>query len=195
MSYIKTGIDSIFAGLMISIGAIIYLNCPNRIVGAFLFSIGLITIMEFGFKLYTGVVGFVRTWDQAARAVLSFGMNAVGCLFILLVPVSNASSAWASRIDTPLVSVFAKAFICGILIFLCVSKKDVVTTMAAIAAFILRGAEHSIADICFMFAAKDVTAKGLLFILVVAIGNAMGSLSVSLWTQYRSKAIQRSKNT
>ncbi len=195
MSYVKTGIDSIFAGLMISIGAIIYLSCPNRIVGAFLFSVGLITIMEFGFKLYTGVIGFVRTFDQTARAIFTLGWNTVGCLFIHLVPVTGANAVWESRLDTPIITVFAKAFICGILIFLCVSKKDTITTMVAISAFILCGAEHSVADICFMFAAKDITAKGLLFILIVAVGNAAGSLSVSLWTQYREQIKQRSKGT
>ena len=49
----KTFINSIWGGIMISIGSMIYLNCPNKIVGAFLFSIGLITIMIFQFKLYT----------------------------------------------------------------------------------------------------------------------------------------------
>lgn len=187
MSYIKTCVDSLFAGLMIAIGAVIYLNCPNRIVGAFLFSIGLITIMEFGFKLYTGAVGFVRTANQTLHVVITLIMNAIGCLFICLVPVTGAQAVWAPKLAVPLIVVLAKAFICGILIFLCVSKKDVITTIAAIAAFILCGAEHSIADICFMYAAKDVTWRGILFILIVVIGNAAGSLSIALWMRFKKK--------
>lgn len=187
MNYIKTCVNSLFAGLMIAIGAVIYLNCPNRIVGAFLFSIGLITIMEFGFKLYTGAVGFVRTASQTLHVIIIFIMNAVGCLFICLVPTTGAQAVWEPKLDASLVTVLAKAFICGILIFLCVSKKDVITTIVAIAAFILCGAEHSIADICFMYAAKDVTWRGVLFILIVALGNAAGSLSVSLWITFKEK--------
>lgn len=194
MKTLRTCIDSIFAGTMIATGAVIYLNCPNRIVGAFLFSIGLIVIMEFEFNLYTGKVGFARTTKDLPRLALVFIMNAVGCLLILLLPTNNAINVWNGRLDYPLYVVFAKAVVCGMLIYVCVHQHkinsrevSIMTTLVAIPAFILCGAEHSIADICFMFAARQITWKGIVFILIVAIGNAVGSLAFSLWISKRNE--------
>ena len=192
MKILRTCIDSIFAGAMIAIGAVIYLNCPNRIVGAFLFSIGLIVIMEFEFNLYTGKVGFARTFKDSLRLVLIFTTNAIGCSLIYLLPTNDAINIWAGRLDYPLYVVFAKAVVCGILIYVCVHQHktnsrevSIMTTLVAIPAFILCGAEHSIADICFMLAARGFTLKGAIFILVVALGNAAGSLMLSVWVQCR----------
>ena len=192
MKILCTCIDSIFAGAMIAIGAVIYLNCPNRIVGAFLFSIGLIVIMGFEFNLYTGKVGFARTFKDLLWLVLIFITNAIGCSLIFLLPTNDAINVWAGRLDYPLYIVFAKAVVCGILIYVCVHQHKVnsrevsiMTTLVAIPAFILCGAEHSIADICFMLAARDFTLKGAIFIPVVALGNAAGSLMLSVWVQCR----------
>lgn len=201
MKTVRTCIDSIFAGAMIAIGAVIYLNCPNRIIGAFLFSIGLITIMEFGFNLYTGKVGFVRKLRDVPQMMLIFLMNAVGCSFILSMQTQGADAVWANRLDCPPYIVFAKAVVCGILIYVCVHQHkahsgaaSILTTLIAIPAFILCGAEHSIADICFMFAARSFTLKGVLFILVVAVGNAVGSLMLSVWVSKRNELHQNNKN-
>lgn len=194
MKLLRTCIDSIFAGTMIAIGAIVYLNCPNRIVGAFLFSIGLIVIMEFEFNLYTGKAGYVRTIKDLLRLVLIFIMNAVGCSLIFSLPTNGAINIWDGRLDYPLYVVFARAVVCGMLIYVCVHQHKtnsreigIMTTLVAIPAFILSGAEHSIADICFMFAARQITLEGITFILIVAIGNAVGSLAFSLWIYKRNE--------
>ena len=56
----KTLINSVWAGIMIAIGSAVYINCSNKIIGAILFSVGLITIMQLKFNLFTGKIGFVR---------------------------------------------------------------------------------------------------------------------------------------
>ena len=43
-------VKAVLSGFMIGIGGTVYLSCSNKIVGAFLFTIGLITICEFGFN-------------------------------------------------------------------------------------------------------------------------------------------------
>ena len=54
-------IKSVLAGILIALAVHIYLNCSNKIVGAFLFSIGLIGVMVLKASLYTGKVGYVKT--------------------------------------------------------------------------------------------------------------------------------------
>ena len=202
MKTLRTCINSIFAGAMIAIGSAIYLNCPNRIVGAFLFSIGLIVIMEFGFDLYTGRAGYTRTIQDVAYLTLTLITNAIGCMFVVLLTTpETAHSIWVSKLEAPFYIAFAKAVVCGILIYVCVNQNkyrtkevSIMTTLVAIPAFILCGAEHSIANICFMFASKSISWEGVWFILIVAIGNAAGSLTLSIWTQKRNALYQNNKN-
>lgn len=186
---IKNIISSFLAGLMISIGAIVYLSCPDKIVGAVLFSIGLITILEFKLSLYTGKVGYLRSVKQIPQTMLVLLGNAVGCTFITLF-ANTLPDVWSTRLEAPLYLTFAKAIICGILIYVCVEQHEkksltdsLIITLIAIPAFILCGAEHSVADICFMIASKNISLRGVLLILLIAIGNATGSLIMSLWSE------------
>ena len=60
--YMKKIIDiflrSLLTGVAIAIGGTVYLSCPNKYLGAFLFGIGLFVILSFGFNLFTGKVGY-----------------------------------------------------------------------------------------------------------------------------------------
>ncbi len=191
---LKLSLGGCFAGASISIGAAIYLNCANKIAGALLFSIGLILVVTYGFNLYTGMIGFVRDGKALLRAIYALLMNAVGCGLSFLLPAAQAEALWQNKLSCDLPTVFIRAAVCGILIFACVNYAKSKSGMSAfayiilaVAAFILCGAEHSVADLCFMFAARAVSVKSLVFILVVAAGNAVGSLALSLWTEHTGK--------
>ncbi len=62
----KYFISSIFAGMMIAFGGIVYLSCINigfngaAVVGSFLFSLGLLTVVARGYDLYTGKIGYLN---------------------------------------------------------------------------------------------------------------------------------------
>ena len=63
-SKISILLSSLLSGICIAFGATIYLMCLSygsnyRFLGAFLFGIGLFTIIHFGLWLYTGKVGKV----------------------------------------------------------------------------------------------------------------------------------------
>ena len=49
---------SLLTGVAIAIGGTVYLSCPSKYLGAFLFGIGLFVILSFGFNLFTGKVGY-----------------------------------------------------------------------------------------------------------------------------------------
>ena len=184
----KTFINSIWGGIMISIGAMIYLNCPNKVVGAFLFSIGLITIMIFKFKLYTGEIGYIRRLSEIPYILTVLIGNFIGCASILMIPTNNAEEIVVNKLSYCLPYTFGKSVIRGILIYVCVATyratKNWYIVLIGVPTFILCGAEHSIADLCFIFAAREFTLNALIFIMVVVIGNAVGSLCISLCTQY-----------
>ena len=185
--FAKICVDSISAGIMISVGVIIYLNCSNKIVGAFLFSLGLLTIMAFGFNLYTGKVGNVRKPKDIPYILTVLIMNAVGCLLMFTFPTNGAADVMAAKLACPLGYVFGKAIVCGLIIYICVEqKKKPYFTIIGIPAFILCGAEHSIADICFVFASRHVSWQEIGFLLVVALGNAVGAIIPSIWLEKRS---------
>lgn len=50
---------SFMTGIAIGIGATAFLSCESKIAGAFLFGTGLFIILNFGFYLYTGKVGYI----------------------------------------------------------------------------------------------------------------------------------------
>lgn len=53
---------SILAGILIGLGVIINLQASTPLVGATLFSFGLITIIYMQLNLYTGKIGFFKSW-------------------------------------------------------------------------------------------------------------------------------------
>lgn len=186
---------SVAAGIMISIGATIYIKCPNKIVGAFMFSIGLIAIMLLGFKLYTGVVGYAftkRQWLQIPNILLG---NFIGAVYLRawitpedVEPIVNA------KLQLPFLTVYSRAVLCGMLIFIAVeafkkwSFHGLPITALAVATFILTGAEHSIADMCY-FLASNISASDIPhaigFIIDVIVGNAVGAITLGVLSKYK----------
>ena len=51
-------VSAIIAGMLIGMGGTVYLSQSNAVIGSFLFSIGLYTILVFQLHLYTGKIGY-----------------------------------------------------------------------------------------------------------------------------------------
>lgn len=188
---IKLLIEGILGGLMIAIGMMVLLNAPNKVVGAILFAVGLLTINKFGLGLYTGKIGFVRNGYQLVVALFTLIANTIGCLVMLAYPTNGAIASLHAKMAFSHWELFLKGVVCGILIYICVANKEKpLYTIFAVPAFILCGAEHSIADIALCFAAKDFSFDSFVFIIIIALGNAVGSLLISLLLQLRDKLSQ-----
>lgn len=173
--------SSIAAGAMIAIAAIVYLNCPNPIIGAFLFSIGLLTIFAYKFSLYTGKIGAITSPKQLPRLGAILVGNACGALISFIAPYTRALEVWSAKAALPLDTLFWKAVICGAIIQICVffnNKGKPQFCLVGVPAFILGGTEHSIADICFAIAARDFGWNSIMVIAIVALGNAVGAISM-----------------
>ena len=171
-------LSAVFAGISISIGVMVYCNCTDKIVGAVLFSLGLISVFLFNFNLYTGKVGYVTKKSVFYILMVLVG-NSVGSCMSLIIPYNKAIDIVNAKLQIPLFDVFVRAIICGIIIFLCVEaykQFKLWYALIGVPVFILGGAEHSIADIGFMIAAREFSWYALLFILIVILGNAVGSI-------------------
>ena len=59
MTYLKTFINAVLAGIMISIGGTVYLACESKLLGAFLFAVGLMAICVYQMSLFTGKIGYI----------------------------------------------------------------------------------------------------------------------------------------
>ena len=193
-------VNAVLAGIFIGMAGNVFLSVENRVVGAFLFGFGLLTIVCCGFKLYTGAIGYlVNQKGNAPRYVLDLcfiwagnfiGTNLVG----LAVRHARIGSAVAARAEAlcrikladTLPSWLILSFFCGILMYLAVEtfrRKDdyapvlrIVVLFLCVAIFILSGFEHCVANMFYFAAAGLWNADSLVAILVMTLGNSLGGM-------------------
>ena len=176
---ISTIRKSIWGGIFIAVGAIIFLSLYPNPLGALLFSMGLLSIFLLGFKLFTGAVTYLdkTNWHEIGLILIS---NLVGCVLLFMLPpneiakqiVQNKASA------LPLI-IFVRSMLCGVMIsssVLCYKKNVTWMAMIYVMVFILAGFDHSIANACFIISARDFTWSALKLFLISVAGNTVGSV-------------------
>lgn len=189
---------SFMTGIAIGIGATAFLSCESKTAGAFLFGTGLFIILNFGFYLYTGKVGYIveRKPSYIAEVALIWLGNFAGTFVFAALILCTRSAAIAQKAaamcavktsDT-LLSLLVLSFFCGILMFIAADGfkeiENPVGKMLAVflpvMAFILSGFEHSIADMFYFSVSRSWTARSFLCLLVMTAGNALGGMLVPL---------------
>lgn len=186
MKILPCAVRSALSGVMIAIGGYAFLGCENRVVGAILFTVGLITITLFGFDLYTGRIGYfpVQSRTERLQTLLSLPGNAVGCLLAGLArkPAGAVQALCEARLAKDFSTLLADGIFCGILIFICVeiykTRGTVLGILICIPTFILCGFEHSVADIFYFVNARIFSWQAVGVVLAVALGNALGALLI-----------------
>lgn len=202
--YVKYLVSSILAGMCIGIGGCVYLGtwaCVGdelKWVGAILFTIGLFTVFTFGFDLYTGKVGYLvdNKPSYLGYLLVIFVGNFIGCAILgYMMPDSAiALDVQAKMVDTKLVAdpdylrIFFKGVLCGILMFIAAdhykTKKSYLAAFVCVPVFILSGFEHCIADMFYFCCAGAYSLDAAVFIIVVALGNAVGGILIPLSKKY-----------
>ena len=182
---------SILAGLLISLAGIVYLNCPDKIVGSLLFSLGLISVILLEANLFTGKIGYVNSKRSILDSLLILVFNLVAATIVGLI-YRCGSDATASIAESKLL-VFSeswwltglKSIGCGAAIYLAVEgykkSKSLIPVILGVMVFILAGWNHCIAD-CFYMAAGSSSVLAIPYLLVVIVGNSIGSLLIR-WLQ------------
>ncbi|MCQ2554651.1 MAG: formate/nitrite transporter family protein [Clostridia bacterium] len=178
---------------MIAIGGTVYLSLDNRIAGSFLFSIGLYSVCNYGFNLYTGKVCYVweNDWLYGVNTIVIWLGNFVGCYMVsLLLRFTRLSANLMLKAQTivdiklsdSLISIFILGMFCNMMIYIGVdgyrnNPHEVGKYLAivlGIMVFILCGFEHCIANMYYISMAGMWSGKALLFLLINTMGNAVG---------------------
>ena len=185
---------AVLAGIAIGIGGIVYLSLENKIAGALMFTVGLYTICVHGLNLYTGKVGYLV--EQPLSYLLDLliiwvgnlagtGLAAAAALQTRISGISQAAEAvCGTKMKDGLASLFLLAVFCGFLMFVAVdgykSAKNPVILFMGVAAFILCGFEHCIADMFYFSVAGVWSGQAVINILIITLGNSVGGILIPL---------------
>lgn len=197
--YLDYLIKSIFAGIMIGIAGTVYLRVDNNIVGALLFSIGLLVICMYGMNLYTGKIGYIliNKLNYIYELLITILGNFIGTFLVArLVLLTRFKSVSDKAVDLVnlklsdnLLSIFILAVLCGILMYIAVNNYKKINNeigkysciFMCVMVFILSGFEHSIANMYYISVANLLSLKSLLYILIMILGNSVGSILIALY--------------
>lgn len=190
--YYKIFISAIIAGICISIGGTCFLSLDNKVIGAFMFSLGLLTICSNEFHLFTGKVCFARKWDDYLNLLLIWIGNFVGCGIVGFSVKYTRPQLIQKAVEICNIKMTEKwwmiiilGIFCNVLIFFAVNnfketakKEKVVLLIMCVMAFILCGFEHCVANMFYFIVAG--TPDSTRYILLNTVGNAAGGLAIGL---------------
>lgn len=204
MKHIQNVLSGLLAGILISLGAFVNVFLLSKsgaagmletIIGAFMFSLGLLFICGFSLHLYTGRIAYLldHGWRYSLELLEALLGNILGCLLMGFITrglrvYEQVKPTFAqiceTRINDQWYSLFLLAFLCGFFVYLAVeifkSNQHAVIRLTGlilgVSAFVLLGCEHVVADIYYFIAAGKMNAKILGILCLILIGNSLGSL-------------------
>ena len=202
MSNLKS---SLFAGVLIAIAGWGFL--ANPVLGMFLFCVGLIAVVKYQTRLYTGTAGFLSSWRDLPSLLLILLGNIAGCLAVASValvsplPLGEAAiKVISSRLAVGGWGTGLLAIGCGLLMSLAVdfARKnrdfsDWLPLLFAVPAFILCGFPHCVADAfyccVYLFSASDIPWLSLAaYYGAIVLGNFIGCNIYRLFTIKKSES-------
>lgn len=194
---INTLVSSFISGLLIAIGGVVFLSTESKYLGALAFAVGLFFIVEGGFKLYTGAIGYAldnKLNDNLLLAIIVVG-NFLGTFFvsgiihltrIFALVNEKAQNLVNIKLEDSWYSVLILAIMCGVLIYLGVNtfKKSqnnfskVFAIIICVFVFIISSYEHCIANMFYISIADMWSGKSILYMLLMILGNSIGGLLI-----------------
>lgn len=192
----KTLKSSLLAGFCIGIAGFGYL-AEKSIIGAVLFSFGLLTVVHYSLRLYTGTAGFIRILPAEGGAkrsevgdllLILFG-NILGCLLVALMarcspmPLQEtAQKILEGRLAMGPWCGFVLSIGCGFIMTTAVTfarQQKYLPLFFGVPLFIMCGFPHCVADV-FYYECVPVAfllehwGEVLLFYLAIVLGNFVG---------------------
>ena len=146
---------SIFAGLLIGTGGLVYLRVGG-VAGAVLFAFGLLCVVMCSAQLFTGKAGFLP-YKDVPKLVAMIALNAVGCAVAALIASYSSSDALVTNLDAiinarlaaPWYKILVTSVGTGMIMTLAVygaRQKHYLPLLFGVPVFILCGLPHCVAD-------------------------------------------------
>ena len=195
MNYLKTFIGAVLAGMSIAIGGLVFLSVDDRVIGSALFTVGLFTVCTMGLNLFTGKVCYVLQNNREyalALPIIWIGNLAGTGLIALFASLTRNAPALAekaagmcqTKLNDNLISLFFLGILCNILIYIAVEGfKNIphevgkyLALLFGVMVFILCGTEHCVADMFYFWIAGAWSARAVVCILIITLGNAVGGV-------------------
>ena len=174
---------ALYAGMLVGIGDIAYITVENSYIGAMLFSLALLTVINSGLNLYTGKIGFYKkhSFGFLLKTLLA---NLIGIAFVYMIFLQAKTEMFCpsltsacNKFSCGLFSLFVLGLLCGMCMHIAVSNKNTIITVFSIMIFILCGFRHCIAD--FPFLVLNFSFINLLKFISVVIGNSVGAVIIN----------------
>ena len=191
----KSWLLGVAAGMCIGMGTITYLLISNKLLGAFIFALGLFLVCTYRLKLCTGMAGYLS--DERKSKTEGFVVASIGnihgiTIMYLLSLYWNPAVDVASRavLETKFMlqpwQAFISALFCGMLMFLAVDiyneAKDTLSCILgiflAVPCFIINGFDHCVVTMFYIHSSRTLpeVVHGLQLFSTVMIGNFIGAL-------------------
>lgn len=191
----KSWLLGVAAGMCIGLGTITYLLISNKLLGAFIFAMGLFLVCTYKLKLCTGMAGYLP--DERKSKTEGFVVASIGnihgiTIMYLLALCWNPDVYVASRavLETKFMlqpwQTFVSALFCGMLMFLAVDiyneAKDMLSCILgiflAVPCFIINGFDHCVVTMFYIHSCRTLpeVMHGLQLFSTVMVGNFLGAL-------------------
>lgn len=183
----KTLRSSFLAGICIGIAGFGYL-AEKSIIGAVLFAFGLLTVVHYGLRLYTGTAGFIHKGEMGKLFLILLG-NILGCFAVALMlrcspmPLQEtAQKILEGRLAMGALKGGVLAIGCGFIMTTAVTfarKGQNLPLLFGVPLFIMCGFPHCIADafyyLCvpFSFISNNWVEVSVFYVSIV-LGNFIG---------------------
>lgn len=177
---------SIFAGLLIGIAGLVFLNVGG-LGGAILFAFGLLAVTISKAELFTGKAGFLP-YRESLQLLPMVLLNAAGCLITAYIASYSTSEVVATTLDTIMAAREAASWHMllmtsigtGVIVTLAVygvRRGTYLPLLYGVPVFILCGLPHSIADAFYYWVAilrGDFAAWMIVAWMWSVVGNYIG---------------------
>lgn len=186
--------SALMAGITIGVAGFGYLasgvqsEVYGTVVGAVLFSFGLLTVIGYKMALYTGTAGFIKK-NEVGNLMVILLSNILGCLVMALLSrfstldiQAQAQKVLQLRMNTGALGCGFLAIGCGFIMTTSVAfarKSNIAPLLLGVPLFIVCGFPHCVADaFIFLAAPFDFLAANvwtvLSIYLCIVLGNFVG---------------------
>lgn len=176
--------SALLAGLCISIGCVVNLRVGG-VAGAVLFAFGLLAVVHYKLKLYTGTAGFIRykgDWTMLCLVLLGniivCGLTSLACSYVQPDILPPDLAIVQSRLAKGPFACLLLAIGCGFIMTTAVQfgrEGKFLPLLFGVPVFILCGFTHSIADAFYFLAVPELISTDLLGIYIAEVlGNFVG---------------------